>query len=70
MPRFGEHLESRTAPPAETDESQPCFAPPLFSLLGGNRWHALLSSRIGQSLKDLVDIIEEELVHLEEVSDA
>eukprot|EP00752_Nemacystus_decipiens_P012854 g11381.t1 len=34
------------------------------------RWQALLSASIGQSLKDLVEVIEEELVHLEEVSEA
>ena len=45
-------------------------SPPLIPLLGGSRWQALLGSRIGQRFKDLVEIIEEELVHLEEVSEA
>eukprot|EP00903_Cladosiphon_okamuranus_P012758 g11926.t1 len=34
------------------------------------RWQALLSARTGESLKDLVEVIEEELRHLEEVSEA
>lgn len=44
------------------------LSPQPFS--AGNRWQALLTARVGQSLKDLVEVIEEELVHLEEVSEA
>lgn len=51
----------------EKQEHLLLHTPPPFR---GIRWQALLSSRIGQSLKDLVEVIEEELVHLEEVSEA
>lgn len=68
---FSESLPSSSR--ITTAATYECLTPGPLSpqpFPAGNRWQALLSARVGQSLKDLVEVIEEELVHLEEVSEA